>query len=59
LCPQVTAVLCPDTSYLFFCPAHDGLGNPQGLAIFLMTYRQGKTGIASEHSKAGEARSGG
>src|SRR5262245_649680 len=43
-------------SYLFFYPAHDGLGHAQGLTIFLMTYRRGKTGIASEHSKAGEAR---
>src|SRR5262245_57600645 len=43
------------TSYLFFCPAHDGLGNPHSLAIFFMTYRWGKTGIASEHSKASKA----
>jgi hypothetical protein len=42
-------------SYLFFCPAHDSLGNSQGLAIFFMTYRWGKTRIASEHRKAGEA----
>jgi hypothetical protein len=43
-------------SYLFLYPAQDGLSNRQGLAIFLMTYGRGKTGLASEHSKAGETR---